>query len=169
MVSAPLANLAAVFSRALIAAIAIALVGAMPRGLSVPVTQLFGALLGVGLGAIWLVGWARARRPASSSPPRQWIPIRFSGSLGRFALRRRGDGRHVEIVAAAGQTVAEVVATDEGDEIVLHATVAAAELEHFGAALGQAIEIVIEADEAHLDWDWHAPADEEEHCHHAVA
>ena len=50
--------------------------------------------------------------------------------------------------------LAEVKATDLQDEIVLHA-VPPDELEELGSALGHAIEMVSDADEAHLDWDDH--------------
>jgi hypothetical protein len=75
------------------------------------------------------------------------IPLRFSGELGRFELRPRADGRRVE-VRAGPEVIAEVVASDEGDELVLNdELVADSELEAFGAALGQAIEMAAVADE----------------------
>ena len=87
---------------------------------------------------------------AEGSSPRQTrraIPLRFSGPMGRFRLRRRGDGRRVE-VRAGSQIVAQVIAADEGDEIVLEPeAVVDSELEAFGAALGQAIEMAAAADE----------------------
>jgi hypothetical protein len=97
-----------------------------------------------------------AARQRTSSPARRpsSIPLRFSGPMGRFTLRRRGDGRHVEIVAE-GVVLAEVKATDRRDEIELRETVSADELEDLGSALGQAIEIASDADDAHLDWDDH--------------
>ncbi len=82
-----------------------------------------------------------------------FIPLRFSGPTGRFTLRRRGDGRHVEIVSE-GVVLAEVKATDLQDEIEFHA-VPPDGLEELGSALGQAIHMASDADEAHLDWDDH--------------
>jgi hypothetical protein len=77
---------------------------------------------------------------------RKWIPVRFTGSLGRFRLQPRGDGRRVQVVAGA-QVVAEAIATDDLDELVVDFEAAAdAELDEFGAAIGRAIEMVATAD-----------------------
>lgn len=106
------------------------------------------ALLGVWICFASLIRYAAlvAERP---SPPesRRWIPLRFSGPIGRFRLRPRGDGRRVEVRASL-QVVAEVIAADAGDEIVLDPEgVADSELEAFGTAIGRAIEMVAAADE----------------------
>jgi hypothetical protein len=87
------------------------------------------------------------------------IPLHFSGPTGRFTLRRRGDGRQVEIVSD-GVVLAEVKATDLRDEIELHEAVASEEIEELGSAIAQAIEIVSDADEAHLDWDDHGASED---------
>ena len=74
------------------------------------------------------------------------IPLRFTGELGRFKLWPRGDGRRVE-VRAGSDVVAEVWVTDESHELRLDdSMVADADLEAFGTALGQAIEMVAVAD-----------------------
>ena len=86
-------------------------------------------------------------RATSSRPPGRWIPLRLSGDLGRFELRPRGDGRRVE-VRAGSEVVAEAIATDDGDELVLDFVAESnSDLEAFGAAIGQAIEMVAVADE----------------------
>jgi hypothetical protein len=85
------------------------------------------------------------------------IPLRFSGPTGRFALRARGDGRTVEVIAGP-QVVAKVIAADLGDEIVLHAdAVTDNELEDLGSAIGQAIEMAAAADEDGADRQASAP------------
>ena len=86
------------------------------------------------------------------------IPLHSSGPTGRFSLRKQGDGRHVEIVDA-GVVLAEVRATDQRDEIELHAAVPSNDLEDLGSAIAQAIDIVSDADEAHLDWDDHGTSE----------
>lgn len=106
------------------------------------------ALLGVWICFASLIRYAAllAERP---SPPEstRWIPLRFSGPIGRFRLRPRGDGRRVEVRASL-QVVAEVIAADAGDEIVLDPEgVADSELEAFGTAIGRAIEMAAAADE----------------------
>ena len=109
------------------------------------------ALLGVWLCFASLVRYAalRAERPSPLETPRS-IPLRFSGPIGRFRLRPRGDGRRIE-VRAGSQVVAEVIAADGGDEIVLDPeTVADSELEAFGTAIGRAIEMAAAADEDRL-------------------
>lgn len=84
-------------------------------------------------------------RTTPAETPR-WIPLRFSGPTGRFRLRPRGDGRRIE-VCASSQVVAEVIAADSGDEIVLGPNpIAECELDEFGTALGRAIEMAVAAD-----------------------
>ena len=91
--------------------------------------------------------WALVAQRSAPAETSRWIPLRFSGPTGRFWLRPRGDGRRVE-VRARSQVVAEVVAADAGDEIVLGGEpVADSELEEFGTALGRAIEMAAAADE----------------------
>jgi hypothetical protein len=110
-----------------------------------------------------LVCYAELRRSAGTNGAaalwQRSIPIRFSGALGRFELRRRGDGRRVEILAAEGVR-AEVRATDLGDEIIFHHGIGRDELEEFGAALGQAIDLACAGEEAHVEWDDHSTADD---------
>jgi hypothetical protein len=92
-----------------------------------------------------MIRYAGAR--AASPHANRWIPIRFSGELGRFRLRPRGDGRRVEI-QVDGEIVAEAIATDDGDELLVDPwAVADSELEEFGTAIGQAIEMAAAADE----------------------
>ena len=95
----------------------------------------------------------RSRAPRASS-----IPLRFAGPMGRFTLLNRGDGRHVQVVSE-GVVLAEVKATDLRDEIELHAVPPEA-LEDLGSALGQAIQVASDADEAHLDWDDHGASED---------
>lgn len=99
----------------------------------------------------WLVFEALIRyvgsRATAAPEPLRWIPIRFSGDLGRFELRSLGDGRRVE-VRTGEAVVAELVATDEGDELVVDFSLADdPEVDAFGAAIGMAIEMVAAADE----------------------
>jgi len=106
------------------------------------------ALVGIWICFASLIRYAAlvTQRPAPSES-RRWIPLRFTGPIGRFRLRPRGDGRRVE-VRASSQIVAEVIAADGGDEIVLDPeAVADSELEAFGTALGRAIEMAAAADE----------------------
>jgi hypothetical protein len=106
----------------------------------------------VGLVGIWLLfaallRYVALRRRLPMPMFRRQIPIRFGGSLGRFTLRVGGDGRRVEVRAGA-DVVAEAVATDEQDELVVHLEgVDDAELDALGAAIGAAIEMVAVADE----------------------
>ena len=95
----------------------------------------------------------RSRAPRASS-----IPLRFAGPTGRFSLRRRGDGRHVQILSE-GVVLAEVKATDLQDEIELHAVPSDA-IDDLGSALGEAIRVASDADEAHLDWDDHGASED---------
>jgi hypothetical protein len=123
-----------------------------------PASALVAALLPLWLlcaSLIVYVGMHHAARQGIQ--PRPPIPLRFSGPMGRFRLRRRGDGRHVQILAADA-VVAEVRATDLRDEIEFHFDVSPDEARDLGSAVGQAIEIVSDADEAHVDWDDHAAA-----------
>jgi len=90
--------------------------------------------------ALWLArwGWFHARAPR--------IPLRFDGSTGRFSLRRFDSGRKV-VVTDGSEVVAEVIAADAGDEVVVYDTEAVtdAELDELGSAIGQAIEITVAA------------------------
>lgn len=106
------------------------------------------ALLGVWICFASLIRyWALVAERASPPESRRLIPLAFSGPIGRFRLRPRGDGRRVEVRASA-QVVAEVIAADEGDQLVLDPeTVADSELEAFGTAIGRAIEMAAAADE----------------------
>ncbi len=105
-------------------------------------------LLGIWLCFAALIRYAALIAERASLPEsRAWIPLRFSGPIGRFRLRPRGDGRRVE-VRAGSQVVAEVIADDGGDQLVFDPTALAdSELEAFGTALGQAIEMAAAADE----------------------
>ena len=117
--------------------------------LPIPPWQLLpAALLGVWLSFASLIRYVglRAARVSPAETSRS-VPLRFSGPIGRFRLRPYGDGRRIE-VRAGSQVVAEVIAADEGDEIVLNPEmVADSELEAFGTALGQAIEMAAAADD----------------------
>ena len=105
------------------------------------------ALIGVWLLFASLIRYAALHRRVRMPTFRRPIPIRFGGNLGRFTLRSRGDGRRVEVHAGA-EVVAEAVATDERDELVVDLeAVDDAELEALGAAIGEAIEMVAVADE----------------------
>lgn len=111
------------------------------------------ALLALWLCAASLISYFGMRLPRSARvvPRRQFIPLRFSGPTGRFALRPRGDGRKVEVTAGP-RVVAEVLASDLRDEIVLHGeAVPDEELRDFGSAIGQAIEMAAAADEDAAD------------------
>ena len=100
---------------------------------------------------IWLVFGALIRHVASRATaalePLRWIPIRFSGDLGRFEVRSRGDGRRVE-VRTGEAVVAKLIARDEGDELVVDFGLADdPDVDAFGTAIGLAIEIVAAADQ----------------------
>jgi hypothetical protein len=87
--------------------------------------------------------------PYDTAPPKpqRRIPIHFSGGLGRFELRSRGDGRRVE-VRTGEAVVAELIARDDGDELVVDFSLADdPDVDAFGAAIGLAIELVAAADE----------------------
>ncbi len=111
----------------------------------VPVNRYALALLGLWLFAASLIHYAALRSEPALGRIR-WIPLRFTGDLGRFHLRPRGDGRRVE-VRAGSQVVAEAIANDDGDELLVDFDAASdSELEAFGTAIGQAIEMVVAAD-----------------------
>jgi hypothetical protein len=122
----------------------------------VPAVALLVALLPLWLMVAWLIAYVGMHRMARDGVRHQpAIPLRFAGPMGRFSLRRRGDGRHVQVLAT-GTVVAEVRATDLRDEIDFHVLIAPDEASDLGSAVGQAMEMVSAADEAHLDWDDHA-------------
>jgi hypothetical protein len=130
-----------------VAVIAIALVLVLPGPPALRVTVVL-------VGAWLLIGsvfrYEALRQRVSLPMFRRSIPIRFGGNLGRFTLRALGDGRRVEIHAGAG-VVAEAIATDEGDELVVDLeAVDDADLDALGTAIGAAIEMVATADEAHF-------------------
>ena len=105
------------------------------------------ALIGAWLLFASLIRYAALLRRLQMPTFRRPIPIRFGGNLGRFTLRARGDGRRVE-VRAGTEVVAEAVATDERDELVVDLEVVDdAELDALGSAIGEAIEMVAVADE----------------------
>ena len=104
------------------------------------------ALIGVWLLFASLIRYAALQRRIPMPTFPRPIPIRFGGNLGRFTLRALGDGRRVEVRAGA-DVVAEAVATDEHDELILDLdTVDDTELDALGAAIGQAIDMVAVAD-----------------------
>lgn len=148
-----------------VGAVGALLIVLIPVEATAPVV-LAGALLAVWLIVASLVGLAgthgSGRRPLIAVAP---IPLRFSGPMGKFRLRKQGDGRVVEIVAE-DVVLAEVRATDLRDEIDLRQAVADNELEDLGSALGQAMDIVHDADLAHLDWDDHGADADVETEHH---
>jgi hypothetical protein len=103
-------------------------------------------LLGTWLAFAALIRCVALYHMAAPKPQRR-IPIRFSGGLGRFELRSRGDGRRVE-VRTGEAVVAELIARDEGDELVIDFSIAdEPDVDAFGAAIGLAIEMVAAADE----------------------
>ena len=106
-------------------------------------------LLGTWLVIGTLISFAASHDMAVSKVQRS-IPIRFSGYLGRFSLRRLSDGRRVE-VRTGEAVVAELIARDEGDELIIDFSLADdSDVDAFGAAIGLAIEFVVAADqEAH--------------------
>jgi hypothetical protein len=127
--------------------------------LLVPDRDLGPLVWGPALLALWLCTASlisyfgmRLRQSEGAVARRRFIPLRFaSGPTGRFALRPRGDGRKVEVTAGP-QVVAEVIASDVRDEIVLHAeAVPDEELRDLGSAIGQAIEMAAAADEERAD------------------
>lgn len=97
----------------------------------------------VHLAALRIGGWLRSVRLAPT------IPLRFTGSMGRFVLRRLERGARVEVHAGM-EVVAEVVAGESGDEVLVYdiAGVAESELPELGSAIGQAIEITVAATKA---------------------
>jgi hypothetical protein len=111
-----------------------------------PMQRASAALLGTWLCFASVIRYLALRAEPSPEAIR-WIPLRFSGELGRFELRSRGDGRRVE-VRAGPEVIAEAIATDEQDVLVFNSPIVAeSELEAFGTALGQAIEMAAAADE----------------------
>ncbi len=111
-----------------------------------PTIRYAAALVGIWLLFASLIRYAALRRQLPMPAFRRPIPIRFSGSLGRFTLRIR-DRRRVEVRVGA-EVVAEAVATPERDELVVDLeAVDDAELDAFGAALGAAMELVAVANE----------------------
>lgn len=90
--------------------------------------------------ALRLTGWARSVRRAPT------IPLRFAGPMGRFVLRRLDRGTRVEVHAGM-EVVAEVIAGESGDEVVVYdiGGVAEGELPELGSAIGQAMEITVAA------------------------
>ena len=141
---------------ALVGVTCLLLLAVLPAGYAVIAQG--GILLALWLCFASVLMFAARHGTRSRAPRASFIPLRFSGPTGRFTLRRRGDGRHVQIVSE-GVVLAEVKATDLQDEIELHA-VPSDGLEDLGSALGQAIELVSDADEAHLDWDDHGASDD---------
>ena len=111
-----------------------------------PMHRYAAALLGIWLLFASLIRYVGLRGAASPLARGRWIPLRFTGELGRFQLRPRGDGRRVEVRAGA-EVVAEAIATDEGDELLVDFEAPDdSELEAFGTAIGQAIEMAAAAD-----------------------
>ena len=112
-----------------------------------PAVRFAAALIGAWLLFAALIRSARFSREAATAIFRRPIPIRFSGQLGRFTLRPRQDGRRVE-VRAGGEVVAEAIASDERDELLVDLEgVEDDELDALGVAIGKAIEMAAAADE----------------------
>lgn len=115
-----------------------------------PALRLTVVLAGAWLLVGALIRYLALHRTLSMPMFRRSIPIRFGGSLGRFTLRALGDGRRVE-VRAGPALVAEAIATDDRDELVVDLeAVDDADLDALGAAIGAAIEMVAIADEGHF-------------------
>lgn len=111
-----------------------------------PMVRSGASLLGVWVIVASLIRHVSLRRHVSHTIVRP-IPISFSGNLGRFRLLQRGDGRRVE-VRAGSEVVAEAIATDERDELVIMLDgVEDSELDELGVAIGEAIEMVAVADQ----------------------
>jgi hypothetical protein len=103
-------------------------------------------LLGTWLAVGGVIRGAVASRPPAPDPQRQ-IPVRFSGSLGRYEVRTRGDGRRAE-VRTRDIVLAELIARDDGDELVVDFSIAdQPDVDAFGAAIGLAMEMVVAADD----------------------
>jgi len=155
---------ATALGRSLEGAVAVLLIALMFR--NAPAIALVAALLPFWLSVAWLIAYVGLRNTAQERVRSQpAIPLRFAGPMGRFSLRPRGDGRHVEVLAT-GTVVAEVRATDLRDEIDFHVLVAPDEAADLGSAVGQAMEMVSAADEAHLDWDDHTAAGQDGRTDH---
>lgn len=109
-----------------------------PITVAVP-TLLIGVWLGIGAGihAVQLIA-SRSRAALAAIPS---IPLSFSGPTGRFALRRR-DRARIQVVAG-DELVAEIVANEQGDELVIYEVPDDDEsgLIELGSAIGQAIEL----------------------------
>jgi hypothetical protein len=126
-------------------------IGVVAVALGMALPGIHAARFAVVLLGTWLVIGTLIRHVAShrqaapeALPP---IPIRFSGTLGRFRLRPRGDGRRVE-VTSGDAIVAELIARDEGDELIVDFSLAdEPDVDAFGAAIGLAIEMVVAADQ----------------------
>jgi hypothetical protein len=104
------------------------------------------ALVGVWILFAALTRYAGLRAVARPLTRSRWIPLRFTGELGRFQVRSRGDGRRVEVRAGV-DVVAEAIATDDGDELLVDFEAPDdSELDAFGTAIGQAIEMAAAAD-----------------------
>ncbi|MEO6577500.1 MAG: hypothetical protein ABIO99_01185, partial [Candidatus Limnocylindria bacterium] len=109
-----------------------------PITVAVP-TLLIGVWLGIGAGihAVQLIA-SRSRAALAAIPS---IPLSFAGPTGRFALRRR-DRARIQVVAGEA-IVAEIVADERGDELVIYEVSDHDETEliELGSAIGQAIEL----------------------------
>jgi hypothetical protein len=89
---------------------------------------------------------AAAEGPTVTPRAERRIPITFSGNLGSFELRSRGDGRRVEVRNGA-VVVAKLIASDDGGELVVDfSMVDDADVKAFSAALGLAMEVVAAAE-----------------------
>jgi len=139
---------------AVLGGLGLILIGLLPVHAPAPLA-LLGGMLAVWLCAASLIAY-RSRFVLAGQQPASSIPLRFSGSMGRFILRRRGDGRHVQVISNLGAVLADVQATDLQDRIDVCHGIGSDEVEALGSALGQAIALVTDAEEAHLDWDDHA-------------
>lgn len=109
-----------------------------PISVAVP-TLLVGAWLGIGAAfqAVQLI--ASCSRSALASIPS--IPLSFAGPTGRFTLRRR-DRTRIEVVAGAA-VVAEIIADEQGDELVIYELPDdnGSGLVELGSAIGQAMDL----------------------------
>jgi hypothetical protein len=143
--------------RAIVGAVGVLIIASLRSYEPWPLVWVPGVLLGLWLCVASLIGYLRARPHASTAlmPRRRFIPLRFSGTTGRFQLRPRGDGRRVEVLAGE-DLVVEVNAAGMEDEIILHVdAVPDRELGDLGAAIGEAIESAAAADEDPPDCCFH--------------